>query len=120
MKYFYTCPLEAAYMAKRFGMRFCDRTGLSVSVDPSVWYMAERHYQAGSLCIHPDSLHLLEPTDGDLSYDGFVWNQKIEAWEKPTGETYNGQCLYLLHLKEKHHTAIRNGTHFMWPESEGE
>lgn len=66
VRYLYTDPLAAAWMAKQFGMRFCDRTGFSVSADPSMWYMADRHHIAGSLYVHPDSLHLLEPQQDDL------------------------------------------------------
>lgn len=64
-RYFYTCPLMASYMAKHFGMIFqqfnlrgdkttiCEFVCVSIS-DTGVFY------------IHPDSVKLLEPQEGDL------------------------------------------------------
>ncbi len=59
MKYYYTCPLKAAYMAKYFGMRYEYRVD---SDNPS----CDSEFQVGDkYFIHPDSLHLLKFREGD-------------------------------------------------------
>lgn len=67
-KYYYSCPLSAAYMAKNFGMRFLlegeefDEWGAEIrDLWPDFGEDTAIKYH-----IHPDSLHLLEPRPGDL------------------------------------------------------
>lgn len=112
-RYFYTDPLAAAWMAKHFGMRFCDRTGLSVSADPAMWYMADRHYMAGSLFISPDSLHLLTPQVGDVAL--------YSVPHKDAGQIH--EYGPYIHPEAQHHLTIkkileRSGIAFHWPEQE--
>ncbi len=61
MKYYYTCSLQAAYMAKEFGMEFCHIENIGCIVDPS---QEIRVY--GKAYIHPDSIKLLEPQKYDV------------------------------------------------------
>lgn len=118
-RYYYTDPLAAAWMAKHFGMKFCDKASHSVSADPSLWYMAERHYQAGPLFIHPDSLHLLEPQKHDLVDFG---------WIHPCGQSFHELTLLNKSFKafcekstcdyDSHQIIQRRGKPFHWPEVE--
>lgn len=75
-KYFYDDPIAAAWMAKHFGMEFV----IEPSGDVVTWKefgvvslksWVERFY------IHPDSLHLLEPQNGDCVIDDDGWPYKI-------------------------------------------
>ncbi len=86
-------------------MRFVDKAGHSVSCDPAMWYMAERHYQAGSLFIHPDSLHLLEPELMDM-VQGFQNDDIRILFPK---EKFDG-------FKKSDKIIQRNYVQFMWPE----
>lgn len=78
-KMYYDCPIIAPYMAKYFGMKFADRAGYSVSANPAMWYMAERHYTAESLYIHPDSLPILDVQVGDMVTNTHKGNQGREC-----------------------------------------
>lgn len=99
-RYFYTNPLAAAWMAKHFGMRFfCDKFEPFEyeGTDDILQDMGEDD----KACIHPDSLHLLEPMVGDLVFNG--------------GRGYyikQGTCLL------RHKVIQRDGKPFFWPESE--
>lgn len=156
MRYFYSDPLAAAYMAKHFGMRFqqehggvfADRdfksfidnsrglsdpenvrlcisfegkvhVGTSTGSGPIVWAV-DRHYSAehvpDKLYVHPKSLRLLEPKDGDKDEDGYVYHAKLKWWlredsdGKGTGHVFNKGCIS--------QTAKRDGKHFFFPERE--
>jgi len=133
--YYYTDPIAAAWMTKHFGMRFCDRSGVSVSTDLSMWYMADRHYQAGSLIIAPDSLHLLEPQPKDLVYYAYGWGglgavmraevkEVIERDHERYPKGGLGESHVLLDIGDTFSISRlkriiqRNGIVFMWPEKE--
>lgn len=62
MKYYYTDPLAAAWMAKHFEMEFwgCER---KISKDLILACINDPFCPGWE--IHPDSLHLLEPNKGD-------------------------------------------------------
>jgi hypothetical protein len=88
-RFFYRDPLEAAYMAKHFGMKFSfdeyryqwNSEKLEFSATP---ILKKSHSRCGSpnkilssmasvsikFYIHPDSLHLLEPQVRDLVFSG--------------------------------------------------
>ncbi len=76
MKYYYPDPLAAAWMAKHFGMRFFngtepETTGACKFLHADVALLSPKHHivhsdYKGNFYIHPDSLHLLKPVDGDL------------------------------------------------------
>jgi len=62
MRYYYEDPLEAAYMAKHYGMK----------LDPEIEVYIYRDEENFKYYIHPDSLPLLEPMDGDLVTDAVI------------------------------------------------
>ena len=117
-RYFYTEPLAAAWMAKQFGMRFVDKSCLPVSADPAMWYMAERHYLAGSLFIHPDSLHLLEPQRGDLIHAN-ISSPHIMTMAPHCGYVTWGECVDPRTQYYDCKIIQRNGLSFFWPEWAG-
>lgn len=80
----YKCPIIAAYMAKYFGVRFIDiETGL------------ESYYEGELLYIHPESLPIFEPKDGD----GYIAN-----------------ITSISDTPIKQQTAFRNNKPFFWYE----
>jgi hypothetical protein len=116
-KWYYTDPLAAAWMAKHFGMKFTDSL-MAVNIDMSVVTpeTADNLFEGNDkFTIHPDSLHLLEPQDGDTEHDGFGWNKGEKQWLYFI-EDENGQGK--LYRKNVGKTHQRNGIVFMWPESE--
>ncbi|MCE9567638.1 MAG: hypothetical protein K8U57_37025 [Planctomycetes bacterium] len=62
-RYFYTDPLAAAWMAKHFGMEFITKDGL---ITRCVLPLVDGLKTGDCYYIHPGSLHLLEPKNGDL------------------------------------------------------
>jgi len=140
-RYFYTDPLEAAYMAKHFGMRFSegeiyDGKGTAYACQ----IFAVQRFDSESIeihCtdkgnyqfyIHPDSLALLEPIKDDLIHivRGFCSYYKIVhdvvkrggkvvtgIWSD--GEHWDTSTSVLLHDWE---IIQRDGKAFFWPEKE--
>lgn len=107
MKYFYKDPLAAAWMAKHFGMQFMDCAGFSVSANPAMADMSERHGLSEAFYIHPDSVNLLEPQFRDI----------VRGHDDEVGTTIH---LYGFHSSSWTLERImeRNDIAFMWPESE--
>jgi len=82
MKYLYTDPLAAAYMAREFGVELCDDSERTVRVNPTelekfariIWSVEGTNgwldYEASDfpkkIYINPDSEHIFEPREGDL------------------------------------------------------
>lgn len=68
-KLYYTCPIEAAYMAKNFRVKIIDLEGfqtelwdiLSDSMGQTSELKDEFYY------IHPDSFSIFEPQGGDMA-----------------------------------------------------
>jgi hypothetical protein len=101
-RHFYTDPLAVAWMAKHFGMEF----------DPT---FDER--------VHPiakESLHLLEPKDGDYleikdsddrggAYITSVWHGHSAALGLPMDHAYRGKDFRIIQ---------RDSKAFHWPEVE--
>lgn len=106
-RYFYTDPLAAAWMARHFGMRPKEEVGSPIVRQfPAPIELPYRAY------IRPDSLHLLEPIDGDLllvkaQHPFYVSSTNIADLLKCIER--DGWIYAILQ---------RNGTAFMWPESE--
>lgn len=100
--YYYDDPLAAAWMAKHFGMKFWNGEH-EICVTPLVDSEAEaKRY------IHQDSLHLLEPQEGDWGrtksgrfaiFDGYG-----RAWRDRSGN-------FLVDAE----IIFRNGLAFHWP-----
>lgn len=114
-RYYYQCPIKATYMAKEFGMRFDD--SFYVMCD----YIIHEGENLGALIkinappkiyIHPDSLHLLKPQEGDLIEDPcepnhFIFISHDESW--PLHKEFESGWFKIIQ---------RNGKAFMWPEVE--
>ena len=137
--YFYTDPLEAAYMAKRFGMRFgCRYEDGSFNWNPGMgalhrWQEIVRWNEfAGPIFIHPDSQPLLDPVPGDLAFidnrNGGVFWDEVRAVIPSDDEGYpysgDGRPVMLLdcgqwdHFDRLRRIIQRGGEPFFWPESE--
>ncbi len=113
MRYFYTDPLAAAWMAKHFGMNFywIDPEAIapgdfSLELDDLISEITNKYIER--FYVHAQSVHLLEPREADLyacdTACGWLATTPGESWIKQIG----------------HFRIIqRNGIAFMWPESEG-
>lgn len=116
MKYYYTDPLAAAWMAKHHKMRFLNRVG------DEIFYRNMQDMmdlERMKFYIHQDSLHLLNLQVGDMvksklgkhadtiidSQDGIPVMTTIDAAEE-------------ILLNEDEVIIQRSGIPFMWPESE--
>lgn len=120
-RYYYTDPIAAAYMAKHFGMSF-DQFRLEHPDDLAhpgyepnpkgvfIGWTGKRFFY-----IRPDSLHLLEPKEGDLCEKNskptschYCGMDRLFNANADTIELYGNDCTILK----------RNGVAFMWPELE--
>lgn len=115
-RYYYDCPIKAAYMAKYFNVTFAGSDGLERTYLGMADEIIPSHLPeiATPIYIHPDSLHILEPQEGDIYVD--YWSDRSPEYYTP--------------LKEKPDNSLeppnwvgykiiqRNGKPFMWPESE--
>lgn len=120
-RYFYTDPLRPAWMAKHFGMRFdCDEAETPWDICAATMCQTltpddEPYY------IHPDSLHLLEPREGDYG----VLARPDDLYDLPMTYT-DAQWVIVTDMgycgPEVADAAVqiiqRNGIPFHWPESE--
>lgn len=128
-RYYYTDPLAALWMHKHFGMKLVHYatqehveeyggalgeewnwldclpmdTGPEIEMTRDVLGWLERC--GGKIYIHPDSLHLLEPQNGDIGNCG-------EAYDK--GRWHSGAGMSC----GEPEIISRNGIPFMWPEEE--
>ncbi|WP_435008031.1 hypothetical protein P12x_005298 [Tundrisphaera lichenicola] len=118
-RFFYTDPLAAAWMAKHFGMQlqyiehYSDDSWYAKICHEKIVDIAAKYgfdsYELKEIHIHPDSLHLLEPQEGDyvdLHPNGLL--------------IHNGAEFNDAFLKRESNWRIiqRNGIAFHWPESE--
>ena len=117
-RYFYTDPLEAAYMAKHFGMKLFvpedDFEQEELLTTAACVFMAFEKWDEERVFIHPDSLPLLEPKLHDCIM------QKCND-----GEPYRDCCVFVLEerdlpweMEEESRIIQRDGKHFFWPEKE--
>lgn len=120
MRYYYTDPLAAAWMAKYFGMKFTHGQGFEIYLSPheswSGWYYTQsgirvHRHPNETLYIHPDSVKLMEPQVGDiLSVRSVLGKDK-----KPY---YFYEYKGLASLPDIWKIIQHNGIAFMWPEVE--
>jgi hypothetical protein len=133
MKYYYTDPLAAAWMAKHFGMRFCAHDGEHIEIKQDGfrgtcegeewdrWLRSERSspYEYKKLAyIHPDSLHLLEPKVGDLVELSFDTQRGVVSTHQRYTEEQAKEHIAGVHSWKRYKSIQRNGLAFMWPEVE--
>jgi hypothetical protein len=132
-RFFYTDPLEAAYMARHFGMRF-ERHELRQEVydencigwpDYSDFFfvtMGSYHVVDDGdelFVVHADSFVLLEPQVGDLGIDS-EGHQCRFADDYDDGSWFVDAVPMTSFDKTEMPVAIdkRNGIHFFWPQRE--
>lgn len=128
MRYFYTDPLAAAWMAKHFRMRFQEtynNHATYVEVPPAAIRAQSSHTSVQPVYIHPDSLHLLEPQVGDLVLARNDFAQYL-AFVQEDGLAKCNHIMPQVMLSQSEDcpfrvTSIiqRNGIAFHWPEREG-
>lgn len=112
-RYYYTDPLAAAWMAEYFGMRFIGDEGqdLDLADGCGFWRGGTYYFYDNEklIYIHPDSVHLLEPQEGDLLWVATPEGLAAEFHQSPS--PYGGN-------QEVIETIQRNGKAFHWPEQE--
>lgn len=128
-RYYYTDPLAAAWMAKHFGFTYVAPDGEPAMGIEGVWLCAElgltRFY------IHPDSVGLLEPREGDVidmrpdgfchiflpdnDYDGLDTQHGDIAEHFTSNATMKGDVPM---IETDWKIIQRNGIPFHWPEVE--
>jgi hypothetical protein len=103
-------------MAKHFGMNLQYRS-LSGTYETLVLdelLQIVHHSLSGNTYIHPDSLHLLEPKEDDIGFDGSNYGSVYKL-----GRIFYVAVLFSEHNGEKVERIIqRNGIAFMWPQCE--
>lgn len=98
------CCCICVYMWINFGVRTpkCERI------------LNGRYWELTKAFIEPESEHIFEPQDGDKDEEGYVYNSKMEGWEK--------RIVYSVERdfkrKEFSETTTRNGKHFFTPKTE--
>lgn len=135
MRYYYTDPLEAAYMAREFGVRFyTDDEDVPEPDREFGWEKCrsrdkladfEGYYsnlcEANKLLIHPDSYHIFEPIAGDWLNVSSDSMQGYHLFDDT--DDYDGKSIY-----SKHRGSFcpvsnlkiiqRDNKPFFWPEEE--
>ena len=138
MKYYYTDVLAAAWMAKHFGMKLQKGVfgyGEGVTTYLTLLDAAGNEAWKYRYYIHPDSLPLLEPKEGDVVRLNNsirprfnICDDKgkllLDRKKNPITTTkfpYHEYIVFNEHFREDVMAIIqRNGIPFMWPEREGE
>lgn len=114
MRYYYTDLIHVAYMAKKFGMGFSNiHSGAYFDCplhrdDRLVDDNDDKYY------IHPDSLHILEPREGDLISINGGLSANIVTHAEFLDEIKLMEPQFAAPLK----IIQRNNQPFFWPESE--
>jgi len=118
MRYYYTDPLAAAWMAKHFEMklgwynhgRWCKHS----SIEDMVCHPLSMYY------IHPESMPLLEPKDGDKLYGpcgGELFSVESYPWPE-VDQHISIDFAQTLIVESGFRTIQRDGKPFFWPEIE--
>lgn len=130
-RYYYSCPLQAAYMAKEFGMRIlATHHGEQIDTHGNCIAYCEHEFGWESpFYIRPDSQHLLHPKRGDLvlatytKESSFVYRHVTMVCDRyylvgGFPDQY-GYPDYINNGDRKILKVIqRNGKPFFWPEVE--
>lgn len=97
-KYYYNCPIKAAYMAKEFGVKMYspeteEYIEAELCISDYLWAASnpddDMNYQP-PFYIHPDSLEIFEPREGDIvEYSTYTlkdrWHTKFKRLSKRGG-----------------------------------
>lgn len=124
-RYYYECPIEAAYMAKEFGVKFVDRVGNGlkpvIKFNQLTWrfVVGSDDYLRENLFVNKESETLFEPKLFDLGYclkhDAAVIYQSFKKDE--FGWIGDGKN-YGLYYDEECQIIMRDGKHFFSPNKE--
>ncbi len=134
-KFYYTDPLRVAYMAREFGVEFYtqnyDSCSGSISIRTSggiggseecntVSIESQLISSSGRVYIHPRSLPVFEPQNGDKDEDGYIYDGKKKVWFSPLIyiDWEVGKQAGL--KRPEGRTARRNGKAFFMPEAEAD
>jgi len=116
MKYYYDCPIEAAYMSKYHGIYQQEPLAIGfnageyvITRSPHLGLSSDTKYY-----IHPDSLHLLEPHIGDVCRT----NKKLDTGFDDVILIEDKSELNVYNDVDGFRIIQRNGLSFMWPEHE--
>ena len=115
-RYFYTDPLAGAWMAEHFGMRFKLWTWNNLAFQ----FLPDRvgiEHDTSKLHIHPDSVHLMEPKEGDLVYHRGMYGRFDHCGQICVESEAVETICYSLH-SDDFRIIQRNGIAFHCPESE--
>jgi hypothetical protein len=122
-RYFYTDPLAAAWMSKHFGMKFNEPYDFAVMI--RMYDMSRGKKQDIKYYIHPDSLHLLEPMEGDYVtvFGAPRWVRYAMRTENKITVQYDVDGPEQIFSQSEVAKGIpriiqRSGKAFHWPESE--
>lgn len=112
-KPFYKDVLAAAWMARNYGMTFTSEEGKLYDWAVEIQLPLERYY------IHPDSLHLLSLSPGDV----IEWTNKGKAanrWSDVADfqDGYSAKDALTPFQNQNYKIIQRGDINFMWPESE--
>jgi hypothetical protein len=116
MRHYYDDPWAAGYMWQNYKMEFVDEKGWAIprrEILADIVNGEERRYY-----VHEDSLHLLEPRDGDKDKNGFCYHANLKWWlwsgqdSKGHAHVFNAGC--------RSKTATRGGKAFHMPLTENE
>lgn len=123
---YYDCPIEAAYMAKNFGVKFLHELRFEIEVYFSLhnndisWLFNEEtgddySYTRDKFYIDPDSLPIFEPMEGDIITDDdinpFVISSKISC-------DVDDKYVAPEHIVGQDKTIFRDGKPFITPKRE--
>ena len=116
MRYFYTDPLAAAWMAKHFGMEFqfksSDGGFFPLTEDAIIDALRPFKTLKDKAYINPNSLHLLEPQADDVMMQGNLPYCVIDSSVNSASHEWVRDGLARI--------IQRNGIAFMWPERDTE
>jgi len=117
-RYFYTCPIEAELMNKKFGFRYQNEYGVTLYSLGRNFYTSAIHdtddhgptnmLHQGKFYIHPESLHLLKPQVGDIYTAPTKYGTYVETVKSLP-------CPW---STKRHKIIQRDGKPFFWPEVE--
>lgn len=119
MKYYYTDPLAAAWMAKHFDFVYEETFVLDIEIARGKAIDERECWFQGRATIQHQCLHLLEPQQGDLAvygydnqYAGYFINGKEPCISQAGDREIDNIDVKYVRVLE------RKGIAFMWPEVE--
>lgn len=112
MKCYYEDQLQAAWMARNFGVRFVgDCLLASFGMGGNVI-----NYIPSKMTIYADDMKILEPREGDIGkdYGDMICEFSHNKWRYVANIEYSGDYPN----EDEVEIILRGGIHFMWPQEE--